>query len=113
MKKKEIKEYNKRCALFIGFYYKDDNNVQQIHNWITGLATMTYDPETYFKFDSDWNWIMEVCTSIKNKTNPKKNSDTTFRTLIREIQTHLGRVNKEATIEAINKFLIFYNEHNK
>ena len=49
--------------------------------------------------------------TIKNTTNPKEHSDTTFSTLRREIQTHLGRSNKEAVIEAINQFLIWYDKN--
>jgi hypothetical protein len=127
MTQEEIQEYNKMCAEFIGFYYRDENTVQPIHNWITGLATMTYDPIRFLKFESDWNWIMEVIEKIeglqKYEVKITKPLNTKFHYCeIRWIKTESSymiitvgndKTKKEAVLQAINQFLIWYNENNK
>lgn len=102
MKQEEILEYNKLCAEFLRMEFEVHSNTWRYKDLIT----------TQLLFHSDWNWIMELAERIKNTTNPKEHSDTTFSTLRREIQTHLGRSHKEAVVEAINQFLIFYNNEN-
>lgn len=40
-----------------------------------------------------------------------ESGDTTHSTLKREVQALLGKAAKEAVVQAINKFLIWYNEN--
>ena len=101
MTPEEIIEYNKRCAEFLGL--NRDNEVV-----VFNMRGYSY---YNLKFHSDWNWIHEVIENIKNTTNPKEHSDTTFSTLRREIQTNLGRSNKEAAVQAILNFLIWYDKN--
>jgi hypothetical protein len=107
MTQEEIDNYNCLCAKFLGWVYNEQTNF-----WNEDMRHDFSFLEDYdLKFHSDWNWIMEVVEAIKNTTNPREHSDTTFSTLRFEIQTHLGRANKEAVIETINQFLIWYNEN--
>jgi len=101
MTQKEILEYNKRCMKILEMEYEPHSNTYRYKDLIT----------TTLQFHSDWNWIHEVIEAIKNTTNPKEHSNTTFSTLRYEIQSHLGRSNKEAVVHAINQFLIWYNEN--
>lgn len=104
MTQEEILEYNKRCAEFLG-WRKTHPNIKNWHIYITPIGSISYDK---MLFHSDWNWIHEVVEKMKDIINPKEHSDTTFSTLRREVQIHLGRSNKEAVVQAINQFLIWY-----
>lgn len=125
MTQEEILEYNKLCAEFLG---KDKKGSDVTWTFPSYLKGQLWVDEHFFnneeqysgrrltdvselKFHSDWNWIHEVAESIKNTTNPKEHSDTTFSTLRREIQTHLGRSYKEAVVQAINQFLIWHEQN--
>lgn len=101
MTSKEILEYNKRCAEFLKMDFEIHSNTWRYKDLIV----------TELLFHSDWNWIMEVCIAIKNIQNPREHSDTTCSTLKREIQYQLGIANKETVVEAINQFLIWYDEN--
>lgn len=108
MTPQETLEYNKRCAKFLG--YKCSVNEQyELPNM------MTFPPKENSNlchtakvccvedmiFHSDWNWIMEVvgaiCFYYKDKEVP---------------QIHLFNMPiftpKKAVVEAINQFLIWY-----
>lgn len=116
--KQEILNYNKRCADFIkldlsgagfpyGYFY--NGIFYEIHE---------------MKFHSDWNWIMEVVDAIEKLDN--------FYVQIEESACYIYDISKftdeqcnpfilcdlklsskkEAVIQAINQFLIWYNnEH--
>ncbi len=129
MTQEEILEYNKRCGEFLG--WKETSEQFKI-DWV-GCKTkerlnkinkdyipilekdgnLIFPDFAVMNFSRDWNLIMEVCIAIKNIQNPREHSDTTCSTLKREIQSHLGSANKKAAIQAINQFLIWYNEQNK
>jgi len=66
MTQEEIIEGNKLIAKFIGFYFRNESTCQPIHGWITGLSTMTYNPDFYLKFHSSWDWLMPVVEKINN-----------------------------------------------
>lgn len=104
MNQEHILNYNKRCGEFLGWEIAGPGFPAGF--WYENKNKFIYFEE--LKFHSDWNLIHDVVECIKNLTNPKEHSDTTFSTLRREIQTHLGRSHKEATVEAINNFLIWY-----
>jgi hypothetical protein len=62
MKEFNLEEYNKMCAKFLG--WKQNN-----HYFIFDESTHTLCLSNVFiedlKFDSDWNWIMEVVEKIQ------------------------------------------------
>lgn len=116
--------YNKRCAKFLGWHnagMKDLELWKSSENFV-GVQT------SELKFHSDWNWIMEIVDAIEklehksvyfSKTklgeytieiahetptyfNKSRENDKTF--FVR------GNDKKEAVVQAINKFLIWYNE---
>lgn len=140
MTNQEIIDYTKRCIEFVkGLKYvlahPDSEKLKQLYQVDTSSFTKPMSRELTHKinafmfcgeclsyriklddpdiaqFHTNWNWIHEIVDSIKNTTNPKEHCDTTFSTLRREIQTHLGRSNKEAVVNAINNFLIWYEQN--
>jgi hypothetical protein len=112
--KEEILEYNKKCADFRG--WKDLNN-DSFPEYIDKLGN--FYPLKELKFHSDWNWIMEVVEAIEKlrylvviqsnfcqiqEVGTKENS---FSPRIIAYQEALTK--KEAVVQAINQFLIWYN----
>lgn len=99
MTQEEILQYNKRCAEFLGLEILKDE--------------YCYD---YPDFHSDWNWIMEVVEAIEKLGDTSAMYGTlvditTTYIAIGEIATDLKLVpmtKKEAVVEAINQFLIWY-----
>jgi hypothetical protein len=124
MTQEEINNYNCLCAKFLDAIYSEHaeawgfGNAKNIgskmfHGVMYHNVIQAERFEKELKFHSDWNWIMEVCIAIKNIQNPREHSDTTCSTLKREIQSYLGSANKEAVVEAINQFLIWYEQNRK
>ena len=126
MTEQEILEYNERCLKILPFKYRNQSKYWVIYR---------YDDNSFFgknrrylavnnlKFHSDWNWIMEVIEAIGKlgylvviqsnfcqiqEIGTKENS---FKPLI--IASLYGKTKKEAVVQAINQFLIWYNEINK
>ena len=117
MTQEEILEYNKRCAEFLEWVkyngtnpaWNDSYDTNKIH---FGEKTVHL---RYMKFHSDWNWIMEVVEVI--------NSTGRFEVIIQygfcyitdgEDELTLSCPNKTTTaavVQAINQFLIWYNEN--
>ena len=124
MTKQEIIEYNKRCAEFLGaelyipkpWYYFPKYNE---HYYFKSR----YEPNRFtlkmMKFHSDWNWIMEVVEAIEKlkylvyiqsnfcliqEIGSKENN---FEPYI--VASKYGNTKKEAVVQAINQFLIWYN----
>ena len=102
MTTEETLEYNKRCAEFLGVTLHESQ------------LTMPHDHFTCYH--SDWNLIMEVVEDIETlgyQVNIQNN-----HCLIQKSESFGGsRVyaenKKEAAVQAINQFLIWYNENNK
>ncbi len=61
----DVLEGNKLIAKFLKFYFRDENTCQPIRGWVTGSENMTYNPETYLKFHSSWDWLMPVIDKIE------------------------------------------------
>lgn len=119
MTQEEILEYNKRCAEFLGIKLEDTYPV----NW-KEFKHLFNSFEDSLKFHSDWNWIMEVIDNIEklgfnfdsyNPTGIGKDGFYEFNIFeIKNIEiAGRGNTSKEAYIDAINRFLIWYNENNK
>jgi hypothetical protein len=128
MAQQEVQERNKQIALMLGWKeYKPERN------WFWGKKKMTYykgfDKVTwstprvyvdYFKFHSDWNWLMEAIRFIQKKSFDitidffsstgilktdafvSKNSDIIIESL--------GKEDIEAMFEIVSDFAKLYNE---
>ena len=126
MTQQEILEYNERCLKILPFKYKNQSKYWVIYK---------YDDNSFFgrnrrdlavnnlKFHSDWNWIMEVVEAIEKlrylvvihsnfcqiqEIGVKENN---FKPYI--ITSLYGNDKKEAVVQAINQFLIWYNNELK
>ena len=128
---KEIPEYNKRCLELLGFVNTtpDDKDFNIYEG--KGLYGRTM-IETNFSdlFIMDWNWIEIVLEAIEklpyvsvhfNKTHKDIHSVEISRDVPSYWKKHKQNKyievrnisKKEATIEAINNFLIWYNSNPK
>jgi hypothetical protein len=110
-------EYNKLCAEFLGaieyipkpwYYFPRYQQHWFFPNRIAPNRFVT----KMLKFDTNWNWIMEVVEKINSvdvyKNNP---SDTTLAIIREEMRTFLGVSNKEAVVHSIWEFLNLYNDN--
>ena len=120
MTQEELLEYNKKCAEFLGlkrgWWISQQKPLTDDKKQWCDLDGKTFlDSKVYFdkdlKFHSDWNWIMEVVEAINKTQNPMQGGDTTHSTLKREVQALLGKAAKEAVVQAINQFLIWYEQN--
>lgn len=121
MKQKEILEYNKLCAEFLGLELSGP-----------GFPSGYFYKQDYYhfedlKFHSDWNWIHEVLKKITtiqyhwelinfHGTFEEKNCMKCEIFSLRPYESNNGfsyksSDEKEAVIQAINQFLIWYNEN--
>ncbi len=139
MTQEEILEFNKRCAEFLGFldfkelgddkyrlgktvYTITDPSIQP-KEWMIDLAC---NPKHtgHFKFYSDWNWVMGVVRAIeKLKFNViitracitiENAADCEFdlKSIYVFHSEEPASITKEvAVVQAINQFLIWYNEN--
>ena len=130
MTKQEVFEYNKRCALFLG--WKETTELFQI-NWV-GCKTkerldrldnayipilekngdVIFSDFSVIEFTENWNRIMEVVEAIEKLgyeidifSNCVEICDTPDENYIGEA---VGKTKKEAVVQAINQFLIWYNQ---
>lgn len=118
---KEIENYNRLCAEFLGAI--DNTHVQgfMLKPGELNLSFDIFDEKIFsnngssgwkikdLKFHSDWYWIIKVVEAIYKTQNPRKSEDTTHSTLKRDIQIQLGKLQKERLIKEIDKFLTWYN----
>jgi hypothetical protein len=113
MTQEEILEYNKMCAEFLGVdinfsteVYKDSKSTlrQYIHGKPKSEPLL---------FHSDWNWIMEVVEAIEKIYHIQGVEINGNCCLIKTYTFHKHRseTKKEAVVQAINKFLIWYNKN--
>jgi len=119
MNEKEILEYNKRCAEFLGWKNLNDDSFPEYVNPLGDFYQLKE-----LKFHSDWNWIMEVveaieklkfnvritiaCITIENAFDNDSNLSPIykFHSMQGEFESK-----KEAVVEAINQFLIWYEQN--
>lgn len=96
-------EYNKRCSKFLGDKGMDKMCEDNGHHY-PSLDEM--------KFHSDWNWIMVVVRTIVKKTRFKTIDECSEEEWYATIGvTRLPITSKkEAAVQAIDNFLIWYNE---
>ena len=112
MTQQEVLDYNRLCAEFLGWEYIDkDSHPNAYENygwWLKGTYSKDVDAlnnpnwkgfNSGLKFHSDWNWIMEVIEAIVK-------SREIDRVLFLSICSK-----KETVVQAIDQFLIWYNEN--
>ena len=111
MTDKEILDYNKRCAEFLGYVNitptdKDFN----IYEKKGGYSCIREQIELMgMKFYSDWNWIMEVIQEIRRLVFPSGLEEIVFRKW-EALVNALGLTDKQIVAERLNEFLIWYNK---
>jgi hypothetical protein len=106
MTEEEILQYNKMCAEFLNLHRDEEVAIYKFNAY----------PYDFLKFHSNWDWIMEVVEAIEKKgyeidifSNCVEICDTPDENYITEA---VGKTKKEAVVQAINQFLIWYNENN-
>ena len=117
MTQQEILEYNKRCAEFLGWKNLNDDSFPEYVNPLGDFYQLKE-----LKFHSDWNWIMAVveaieklkfnvritiaCITIENAFDNDSNLSPIYK-----FHSTQGEFEskKEAVVQAINEFLIWYN----
>lgn len=119
MTQEEILDYNKKCVELLG-WRKTHPNIKNWHIYVTPIGHISYNK---MLFHSDWNWIMEVINEILKiyRTDFYLDFDMpvsdTFTVSIGSDGKYNSRgesnvSSKEAVVQAINQFLIWYNENN-
>lgn len=134
MTQEEILQYNKRCAEFLGAIYSDCaeawgfGNAKNIgskmfHGVMYHNVIQAERFEKELKFHSDWNWIMEVVEAIEKLGYesliggseyyyPEKGMRYIQCFIKDEINIYQeAKTKKEAVVEAINQFLIWYEQN--
>ena len=138
MTSQEILEYNKRCAEFLGLqketrffnlktgsYVKKDTDECDSEPIALYVKNKKAVPD--LKFHSDWNWIMEVVEKIQTldrlggivmiqqgrcKITSRMAGDHSVYADVSNYYLQGMKGQKEAVVEAINQFLIWYNKNN-
>lgn len=133
MTQQEILEYNKMCAEILGYKNKGMKNLEM---WVSNKTPNGVNTNE-LQFHLDWNWIMEVVEAIENLKTETSQFEFYFQpksVIIKEEKNYsfekgdggrssqplkfngsvwiTGKTKKEAVVQAINQFLIWYNnEH--
>jgi hypothetical protein len=130
MNQQEILDYNKRCAKILGYEYIPEKETFAYipHGWWKkDTFKKPFDKENclydhhHLKFHSDWNWIMgvvEAIESIKYKISGESIYTLTISNKICKIESTNDEIvwkksnsKKEVVVEAINQFLIWYEQN--
>ena len=122
MTEKDILEYNKMCAEFLGLKngwwisqqkpLTDDKKQWWNISGSTFLGTKVYYNKD-LQFHQDWNWIMEVVEAIENLFDGDMLVEISDESCYMgyhkkyEMYTTMS-TKKEAVVQGINKFLIWY-----
>lgn len=108
MTEQEIIDNNKLITEFIGFYFRNEDICQSIKGWITGLETMTYNPKTYLKFHSSWDWLMPVVKECLNKSEKILDN---WEYYYEQIDDSFFQVEINQTYQMVIKFINWYNQN--
>ena len=150
MTNEEIQEFNKRCAEFLGWkqsqkyeqfndyhgiwekendgiWYKEEDIINDSSKYFEikvndkGLHNYHY----ILRFNSDWNWIMEIVEKIQTldklggivtiqqggcKITSRMAGDSSVYANVSNYFLQGMKGQKEAVVDAINQFLIWYND---
>lgn len=128
MTPQETLQFNKKCAEFLGWYYENNKwlKLESLNDGV--IAVLKCNSDFDLKFHSDWNWIMEVVEAIEKlefrfefafneidmyciKDEERRYS---YSINIPDFEDygkdkHLSK--KEAVVQAINQFLIWYEQY--
>lgn len=111
MTQQEILDYNKRCALLLGWENKGMKNLEM---WVSTKRPSGVNTNELL-FHSDWNWIMEVVEAIENLgfdvVISKKSCSIWIGGTSYSNSNKSCEAKQEAAVQAIDKFLIWYNEN--
>lgn len=132
MTQQEILEYNKRCAKFLGIELSElhKNEFETLIDrytplcaWSNASFAIDEDPSKtiwdYLKFHLDWNWIMELVEAIEklgaeyclgNKYFSISYTLSEGNWYAEETIVKSNIETKEAVVQAINQFLIWYEK---
>ena len=131
MTQEEILEYNKKCAEFLGYELITPQMRKRPEQWKGNsywehkdkanvhTSKKVLGRDGYLSFHSDWNWIMEVVESIEKIDNVfvKIHTGGVFIHPINDTKNYISKQynssKKEAVIQAINQFLIWYNNEQR
>ena len=138
MTQEEILDYNRRCAEFLGCveHSYPSSMGTPFHGRRVWMSPTSSDGKTRTfycvvgeeHFHSDWNWIMEICEAIEDiqikeqyiySVQPRgsaceiKCSTQYSLAFDNEMPCiyEIAKSKKEAVVQAINQFLIWYNEN--
>lgn len=129
LNEQEIIKYNERCAKFLGAYFcNDDQNAYPNGYWIIDNDEIDLPSDLKdMSFHSDWNWIHKIIDNIEKLELDKFGLGRFITTCsnrvghyfeIRErnsyddkIEDGFGESKKEAVVQAINQFLIWYEQN--
>lgn len=119
-------EFNKLCAEFLGWIIKEKDPFHcpdscRNYNWWFDTSQEYPDdqwkgPTEWLKFNSDWNWIMEVVEKIEKTSGvsivggPVKKPTCVIHLSNLHAKSGQGQSKKEAVVQAIWEFLNLYNE---
>ena len=128
-----IAKFNRKCAEFLGWKHYEGLNVKSNGSFETIQSNNYFFNRVYtkseLKFHSDWNWMMEVIKKIESikRTDGAGVSRYTFRwrnyislficfvedstTTQDVIEQDSENSKEEATIQAIDQFIDWYNQH--
>ena len=116
---KNIIENNKLIAEFMGLFDKI-LSTGNIHSWSDAPFYYTTEDTKekviknickYSKYDSDWNWLMEVVE--KCLVGEAEYNEDEAKKAIHEIYESLCNINITSVYNACVKFIKWYNEQNK
>lgn len=121
MTQEEILDYNNRCAEFLGYKNttpddKDFNIYENEKGMIIGNKIYIRLETMSMRFHSDWNWIHEVVEAIEKLADwtleclNYHDGSRNYQMMIPLSGTNIiNNDKKEAVVQAINQFLIWYN----
>lgn len=119
MNQKQTENYNRLCAQFLGGKYSSKYEYWDFLpvKWYRNFYLKTEDLE----FHSDWNWIMEVVEAIEKLNDNfyfvKINTGGCFIHPLNDTKDYkgicyqAGKTKQEAVVQAINQFLIWYEQN--
>ena len=109
----DFDEKNKLIAEFMGFEYKDwtpeyyQGIIPPINtDWFNNNNEICYS----LKFNSSWDWLMEVVDKIVNKTHLNNTNHLPRQLVLKNIFDSLSTVNISNIYKAVTEFITWYNK---
>jgi hypothetical protein len=118
MTQEETLEYNKRCAEVLGYQVMSEKSFL-MYEYPKGTDLSKVWVDAALVFHSDWNWIMEVLQKIEDLNYSVEVCNIGARNYVcyirsggvEAVYSRILETKKEAVVQAINQFLIWYNEN--